>query len=277
MLMQAPESGGGLNEYIQHHIHFNDVEVFGRNFHLDSWIMGLLIGALFLIWFYRFARKATSGVPGKGQAFVELIVEFVDGQVKDLFHGDRSFLAPLGLTIFMWVLLMNLVDLIPIDLVGGVVHLFAGAEFAESFHFKAVPTADVYTTFALSLSIFVLTMFFSIKVKGAGGFLKEQVTTPFKVGNPIGAIAIAPANIILNLVEHLSKPISLSMRLFGNMFGGELVFMLIAGLFSSWVSFGFGVIFGFAWGVFELLIIFIQAYIFMVLSVAYIAMAHEHH
>jgi len=277
MLMQAPEGGGGLNEYIQHHIHFNDVEVLGRNFHLDSWIMGLFIGAIFFIWFYRFARKATPGVPSKGQAFVELIVEFVDGQVKDLFHGDRSFLAPLGLTVFMWVLLMNLVDLIPIDLVGGVTMLVAGHDFAESFHFKTVATADVYTTFALSLSIFVLTMFFSVKVKGAGGFLKEQVTSPFKPKGVVFGIILAPANIILNLVEHLSKPISLSMRLFGNMFGGELVFMLVAGLFSSWLSFGFGVIFGFAWSVFELLIIFIQAYIFMVLSVAYIAMAHEHH
>lgn len=275
MSIQAPE--GGLNEYIQHHIHFNDVEVFGRNFHLDSWIMGLLIGAVFFIWFYRAARKATSGVPSKGQAFVELIIEFVDGQVKDLFHGDRSFLAPLGLTVFMWVLLMNLVDLVPLDLIGTAVSLFGGHSLAESFHFKPVATADVFTTFAMSLTIFVLTMFFSIKVKGGGGFLKEQVTSPFKVASPVGAIAVAPFNIILNLVEHLSKPISLSMRLFGNMFGGELVFMLIAGLLSSWLSFAFGVAFGFAWGVFELLIIFIQAYIFMVLSVAYIAMAHEHH
>jgi len=205
------------------------------------------------------------------------VVEFVDGQVKDLFHGDRSFLAPLGLTVFMWVLLMNLIDLVPIDLVGGVVTLFAGHSFAESFHFKTVPTADVFTTFAMSLTIFVLTMFFSVKVKGGGGFLKEQVTSPFKAKGTVAAIALAPFNIILNLVEHLSKPISLSMRLFGNMFGGELVFMLIAGLLSSWLSFAVGIAFGFAWGVFELLIIFIQAYIFMVLSVAYIAMAHEHH
>lgn len=274
MSIQAP---GGLTEYIQHHLHWNTVEVFGRNFHLDSWIMGMLLAVIFCAWFYRAARKATSGVPSKSQAFVEIIVEFADGQVKDMFHGDRSFLAPFALAIFMWVLFMNLIDVVPIDIVGGVVTLFGGHSFAESFHFKPVATADPYTTFAMSLTVFVLTFFYGIKAKGGMGFAKEQVTSPFKPSGPISAIVLAVPNIILNLVEHLSKPISLSMRLFGNMFGGELVFMLIAGLLSSWLTFGFGVVFGFAWSVFELLIIVLQAYIFMVLSVAYLALAQEHH
>ena len=140
-----------------------------------------------------------------------------------------------------------------------------------------VATADVNTTFAMSIAVFFLTIFYSVKAKGLGGWIKELFTAPFHAEGMVGKIALVVPNLVLNLVEYLSKPISLSMRLFGNMFGGELVFMLIAGLFSSWITFGFGIVFGFAWGVFELLIIVLQAYIFMVLSVVYIAMAHEHH
>lgn len=276
--MSINEPGpGGLSEYIQHHLQFHTGSVFGYAFHWDTWLMAFGLGVVFCAWFYFAARKATSGVPGRGQAFVEIVIEFVDNQVKDVFHGDRSFLGPLAVTIFMWVLLMNLIDVVPIDLIGGILTLFGGPELAHETHFKPVPTADVYTTFAMSLTIFILTIFFSIKAKGAGGFVKEIFTAPFHTDSVGGKIAMIIPNLLLNIVEYLSKPVSLAMRLFGNMFGGELVFMLIAGLFSSWITFGFGVVFGFVWGGFELLIIVLQAYIFMVLSVVYIAMAHEHH
>ena len=268
---------GGLSEYIQHHLQVHSGTIFGYPIHWDTFFVALGIGLLFVLWFGLIARKATSGVPGTGQAFVEIIIEFIDGQIKDVFHGDRSFLGPLALTIFMWVLMMNIIDVVPIDLVSGGLSLFGGPELAHSTHFKSVPTADVFTTFAMSLTIFILTIFYSIKAKGGGGFVKEIFTAPFHTDSVGGKIAMIIPNLLLNIVEYLSKPVSLAMRLFGNMFGGELVFMLIAGLFSSWITFGFGVAFGFVWGAFELLIIVLQAYIFMVLSVVYIAMAHEHH
>jgi F-type H+-transporting ATPase subunit a len=260
----SAESGnsGGLSEYITHHLTHNSGMVLGGNFHWDSWLVSLSLGLLFCLWFGMQARRATSGVPGKGQAFVELVIEFVDGQVKDVFHGDRRFIAPLALTIFMWVLFMNAMDLLPLDIGNALVTLARGHAVAEHTYFRMVPTADLNTTVAMSLSIFILTIFYSFKAKGAVGFGKVVMVLP---------------NLILNLVEYLSKPVSLSMRLFGNMYAGELVFMLIAGLLTSWVAFPFGVAFGLAWGIFHILIILLQAFIFMVLSVVYISMAHEHH
>ena len=267
----------GLSGYIQHHLTHNTGMVLGGTFHWDSWLVSLGLGALFCLWFAISARRATSGVPGKGQAAVEMVIEFVDNQVKDVFHGDRRFLAPLALTIFMWVLFMNTMDLLPLDIASGLVTLFGGHEAAHHTFFRMVPTADLNTTVAMSLSIFLLTLFYSVKAKGFGGFGKELLTSPFHSDGTAGKIAMVIPNVILNLVEYLSKPVSLSMRLFGNMYAGELVFMLIAGLLVSWVTFPFGVAFGFLWGVFHILIILLQAFIFMVLSVVYIAMAHEHH
>ncbi len=276
----ASEPTGGLTDYIQHHLTHLTPHVGEGGFwavHLDSVAVSLVLGALFCLWFWVKARKATAGVPSKGQAFVEIVLEFVDSQVKDVFHGDRRVLGPLALTIFIWVLFMNAMDLLPVDLLPWITEMFGIG------HFRAVPTADINMTFAMSLTVLVLVIFYSFKAKGFGGYTKELVTAPFEAGGVVGKIILAPFNLALNLVELASKPVSLAMRLFGNMYAGELVFMLIAGLFTAatgvagWALFSAGVIGYLAWGIFHILIITVQAFIFMVLSVVYIAMAQEHH
>ena len=274
---EAAKSGGGLTEYIQHHLTHGTTLVGGSGFHWDTWAVSLGLGMVFVIWFGLMARRATSGVPGKGQAFVELVVEFVEGNVKDVFHGDRRFIAPLALTIFMWVLFMNAMDLLPLDLPGWIVGLIWGHEVQHHTYMRIVPTADLNTTFAMSIVVFFLTIFYSIKAKGLGGWTHELLTAPFHADGALGKAALVIPNVGLNLVEYLSKPISLAMRLFGNMYGGELVFMLIAGLFSSWLFFLPGVFFGWVWSVFHILIILLQAYIFMMLTTVYLSMAHDAH
>lgn len=278
------EAGGGLTEYIQHHLTHNVQQVGGLSFHLDTLLVGFVVGLAILLWFRSVAVKATSGVPSKTQAFVELAIEFVEGQVKDSFHGDRKFIAPLALTIFLWVFVMNAMDLLPLDLVGGVVGLVAGHEVAHHTYFRVVPTADLNTTFAMSLVVFFLIIFYSIKVKGGLGFIAELFTAPFHANGVVGKLILAIPNLFLNLVEYLAKPVSLAMRLFGNMYAGELVFMLIAGLMAGMLTSvgGFalglmGVAVNAAWAIFHILIIGLQAFIFMVLTVVYISMAHEHH
>jgi F-type H+-transporting ATPase subunit a len=268
----ASEPQGGLTEYIQHHLtHLIPMNVEKGAFwavHIDSVSVSLALGLIFCLLFWLKARKATSGVPGRGQAFVEIVLEFVDGQVKDVFHGDRRVLGPLALTVFMWVLLMNAMDLLPVDLLPVITEKFGIG------HFRAVPTADINMTFAMSLTVFVLIIFYSFKAKGFTGYMHELFTAPFGA-NPLLWIP----NFLLNVVELLSKPVSLAMRLFGNMYAGELVFMLIAGLFSagSWMLYGMGIIGYTVWGIFHILIIGIQAFIFMVLTIVYISMAHDHH
>ena len=278
--MSAEAASGGLTEYINHHLTHNNVPVGEGAFwsvHLDSLLVSFGMGLLLLGWFWWIARKATSGVPSKGQAFVEIVLDFVDGQVKDVFHGDRSFIAPMALTIFLWVFVMNFMDLLPLDLVGAGAHLVLGDE-ASHFYFRSVPTADVNTTFAMSLTIFVLTLYYSFKAKGLLGFPKELFTAPFHAHSPLFVLMLAPANFFLNVVEYVSKPVSLAMRLFGNMYAGELVYMLIAGLMLVGpIGFVAGVGMNFLWSVFHILIILLQAFIFMVLSVVYISMAHEKH
>jgi F-type H+-transporting ATPase subunit a len=266
---QGPQNAG---EYIGHHL--TNLR-FGEGFwtfNLDTILMGWITGLLGIGAFYLVARRATSGVPGPVQGFIELIVEFVDETVKGVFPGDRKFLAPLALTIFVWVFMMNLMDLLPIDWV-------ATATGAVGLHhWKPVPTTDLNTTFAMSLTIFILTIFFSFKAK-AGGFVHELFTAPFG-GHPLLWIP----NLVLNIIEYLSKPVSLAMRLFGNMYAGELIFMLLGLLGTLAAVSGGGVVAGAAagllywgWAVFHILIILLQAFIFMVLSCVYIAMAHEHH
>ena len=275
--MSAEQSSGGLTEYIVHHLTHNTREVAGSVFHMDTWVISLALGLLgcFLLWTQ--ARKATSGVPSKAQAFVELVVEFVDGQVKDTFHGDRRFIAPLALTIFVWVVFMNTMDLLPLDLPSAAIQAVAGEEVAHHTYLRMVPTADVNTTFGMSITVFLLIIFYSIKAKGGWGFTKELFTAPFHAHGTLAKIVLAGPNLFLNLVEYLSKPVSLGMRLFGNMYAGELLFMLIAGLFASWVTFVPGVFVHAGWAIFHILIILLQAFIFMVLTVVYLAMAHEHH
>jgi F-type H+-transporting ATPase subunit a len=274
----SPEkSSGGLTEYIVHHLTHNTTQVSGSTFHVDSWVIALTVGLLgcFLLWTQ--ARKATAGVPSKAQAFVELVVEFVDSQVKDTFHGDRRFIAPLALTIFVWVVFMNTIDLLPLDLPSAVIQAVAGEEAAHHTYLRMVPTADINTTFGMSFVVFFLIIFYSIKAKGGWGFTKELFTAPFHAEGTFAKILLAIPNLFLNVVEYLSKPVSLGMRLFGNMYAGELLFMLIAGLFASWVTFVPGVFLNAGWAIFHILIILLQAFIFMVLTVVYLAMAHEHH
>jgi len=271
-------ASGGLTEYIQHHLSHNVQQVGGFDVHVDSILVALVTGLAVLLWFWSVARKASAGVPTRTQAFVELAIEFVDGQVKDTFAGDRRFIAPLALTIFLWVFVMNAMDLLPLDLAGGLVGLVAGPEVAHHFYFRVVPTADLNTTFAMSLVVFGLIIFYSVKVKGGLGFVAELFTAPFHAHGILGKLILAIPNFFLNVVEYLAKPVSLAMRLFGNMYAGELVFMLIAGLMAaSSLSFFPAVLLNAGWAIFHILIIGLQAFIFMVLTVVYISMAHEKH
>ena len=246
-------------------------------FHLDTLGWSVALGLIFVLIFRMAAKKATSGQPGALQNFVEVLVEFVDGSVKDSFHGRSPVIAPLALTIFVWVFFMNAMDLLPLDLPAGIVTAVAGEEAAHHTYLRWVPTADVNTTFGMSITVFLLIIFYSIKAKGGWGFTKELFTAPFHADGAFAKVVLAVPNLFLNLVEYLSKPVSLGMRLFGNMYAGELVFMLIAGLFMSWITFPFGVVANSVWAIFHILIILLQAFIFMVLTVVYLAMAHEHH
>jgi F-type H+-transporting ATPase subunit a len=274
--MAAAEHGGGQSstDYIVHHLtHLRVGEGFW-SLNVDTLVMSAGLGLVFLLIFGLVARKATAGVPGRFQSFIEIVVEFVDNQVAEVFHGSRKFLAPLALTIFGWVFLMNFIDMLPLDYPG----LLAGA--AGAHYWRAVPTADVNTTFALSLTVFALTLFYGMRAKGVGGFGHEMFTAPFGKH-----FALWLPNFVLNVLELLSKPISLAMRLFGNMYAGELVFMLIALLGFTVTGLNLGSAFGFtgqvimgaAWTIFHILIITLQAFIFMVLTVVYISMAQEHH
>ena len=270
----AGQGPANSTEYISHHLEHLKVGEGFWTLHVDTIFMSVLMGLLALGLFWAAARKATAGVPGKGQAFVEMVVEFVDTQVKEVFHLDRRFLAPLALTIFLWVFFMNALDLLPVD-VPGVIAGWFGLHY-----WRVVPTADLNTTFAMSLSVIAVVLFYSVKVKGFGGFTHEMFTAPFGP-NPV----LWVPNFLLNLVELLAKPVSLAMRLFGNMYAGELVFMLIALLGASWAGFTLGsslsmfghVLAGAAWAIFHILIITLQAFIFMVLTIVYVAMATEHH
>lgn len=257
------------SEYIQHHLknlQYSLTEHSVGNFpgfwnlHLDTLFFSIFLGVLFLSFFCYAARKATAQVPGKLQNLVEIIVEFVDQQVKDCFHGKNALIGPLSLTIFVWVFLMNFMDLLPVDLFTVVAH-WLGLPYM-----KIVPTNDLTLTFALSLSIFFLLIFYSFKVKGVKGVVKEYTLKPFET--PL----LIPVNLILKVVEEISKPISLSLRLFGNLYAGELIFILIA-LLPAYIQWPLGV----AWALFHILIIVLQAFIFMVLTIVYLSLAHEDH
>ncbi len=264
------------SEYIQHHLSFFTKPLGGEEhgggfwaLNVDSLIVSILLGfvGLGLIWWI--VRGATSGVPTKRQAFVELLIDFVDEQAKGiLHHGDRNrFVAPLALTVFVWVVLMNAMDFLPADLVGLVTH------HVSEHGFRYVPTADVNTTFALSISVLVLTIVSAISAKGIGGWLHELFFAPFG-SHPL----LVPANFLFQMVEYISKTLSHSLRLFGNMYAGEILFLLL----WMWAATGiagtiFGSILGLGWAIFHILIVLLQAYIFMMLTIVYVSMAHEHH
>ena len=244
--------------YIQHHLQHWELKTHIGTFYLDTLIVSWLVGILFLFLFRFAAKRAVVDTPGPLQNFVELIYEFVQSQVKETFHGRSALIAPLALTIFVWIFLMNLMDLVPVDVVPKCAALLGAS------HFKAVPTTDPNLTLGMSTSVFLLIIVYSIKMKGLGGFFKEITCKPF---GPL----LFPANIALKLVEECAKPISLGLRLFGNLYAGELIFILIALL--GYEQFVLGV----PWAIFHILVITIQAFIFMMLTIVYLSLASEEH
>jgi F-type H+-transporting ATPase subunit a len=234
---------------------------------VDSMFFSVLLGAVFIALFGLVARRATTGRPGKLQTAIELIVGMVDSSVKDAFHGDNKIIAPLSLTIFVWVFLMNFMDLIPVD------WLPEAAKMMGIEYLKVVPTTDVNVTFAMSISVFILTIFYSIKVKGAIGFSKEftmhPIAPPTKGIAIIGAPIVIAFNFVLETVAFIARPVSLSLRLFGNMYAGELIFILIALIGFLQLPLHFG------WAVFHILVVTLQAFIFMMLTIVYLSQAHD--
>lgn len=269
--------------YIKHHLTYLTYNVSDMKMgssggfwtlNLDTLFFSLILGGFVAALMYFGARRVTTAVPGKLQNFAELMLEFADNQVKDCFHGKNNLIGPLALTIFLWVFLMNFMDIVPVDIlpmmakVGGINYL------------KVVPTNDLNLTFGLSVSVFLLIIFYSIKIKGAKGFIKELTLQPFN--HP----AFIPFNLLLELVGLIAKPISLALRLFGNLYAGELIFILIALLTLNAAStsvvgtatLGFAqFLLALAWSIFHILVITLQAFIFMVLTIVYLSLAHEEH
>ncbi|VFP82782.1 F0F1 ATP synthase subunit A [Candidatus Erwinia haradaeae] len=263
-------------EYIGHHLHhlqFNlrtlkivTPDEAPINFwicNIDSIFFSVMLGCVFLVIFRTVAQSATSGVPNKLQAAIELVISFIDQNVREMYHGNSKIIAPLALTIFVWVFLMNFMDILPIDFLP-----YIGEHCWLSLPaLRIVPSADVNITLSMSLGVFILMLFYSIKIKGFKGFSKELALQPFN--HPI----FIPLNLLLEGVSLLSKPISLGLRLFGNMYAGELIFILIAGLLPWWSQWVLNV----PWSIFHILIIFLQAFLFMVLTIVYLSMASEEH
>lgn len=293
--MAADAHAPTASEYIQHHLHhlqkdFSFQSVTQQSivdfsvFNLDSLIYSVLLGALgcFLMW--RAARKATSGVPGRFQAAVEILSEMVESQAKGVIHNakSRKLVSPLALTVFVWIFLMNFMDMLPVDLLPGIWH-FAGPALGFKDYMRVVPTADLSTTLGLSCSVLALCIFYNIKIKGLGGWSHELIAAPFG-----DHWALWPFNFLMQMIEFLAKTVSHGMRLFGNMFAGELVFMLIALMGGIWAWnfnplsggfwLGFGhVVAGTVWTLFHILIITLQAFIFMMLTLIYTGQAHDAH
>jgi F-type H+-transporting ATPase subunit a len=249
----------GATGYIIHHLTPLSAGHGFWTLHLDTLFFSAVLGGLF-IWFFKMAaEKATSDVPGLMQNFVEMLIEFVDNQVRDSFHGKSKLISPLALTVFCWVFLFNFMDLFPVDILPLVGSLM-GLEYL-----RVVPSTDLNATFAMSISVFCLIIFYSVKVKGPWGFAKELLFQPFGPW-------LLPFNLLLKLVEEIAKPISLALRLFGNLYAGELIFILIA-LLPCYIQ----PVLSFPWAIFHILIITLQAFIFMVLTIVYLSMAHEDH
>lgn len=248
--------------YIEHHLqNWQSSPHSGfLSFNLDTLSVSIIIGVLFLTLFFFIARRAQAGIPGGLQNFLEWVIESIDNTVKEVFHGNSALIGPLSLTIFIWVFLMSFMDLLPVDILPRAIEAMGAPDF------RSVPTADLNQTFALSLSVFFLIIFYSIKMKGLRGYTKEVLTHPFGPW-------LFPINIIFRLIEDFSKPFSLAFRLFGNLFAGELIFILIAALIPWWLQWLPGGI----WAIFHILIITLQAFIFMILTVIYLSMASEKH
>lgn len=281
--MAASEGGsGGLTEYIGHHLtHLTVNQGHGSfwAFHLDSVAFTVGLALVFVALFGVAARRATSGVPGKLQAAVEILVEMVDGTVKETFHGASQLIAPLAITIFVLVFLMNLMDLLPVDLLP-----WAGQKFGIE-HLRVVATADINTTLGMSITVFLLIWYIGLTEKGPVLYFSEFVSAPFHAHGVVPRIVLAFPNLLLRVIEELVRPLSLSLRLFGNMYAGELIFVLIAGLtlqasaahFSTYAWGIVQLIADVVWTLFHILIITLQAFIFGMLTIVYLSMAAEKH
>ncbi|WP_131777019.1 F0F1 ATP synthase subunit A [Legionella impletisoli] len=270
-------------EYIKHHLTYLTYNLktntLGANggfwtINLDTLFFSVVLGALAVLFMYAGARRVSTGVPGRLQNFAEMMLTFADNQVKDCFHGKNKVIGPLALTIFIWVFLMNFMDIVPVDVLPAVAQAFG------IHYLKVVPTNDLNLTFALSLSVFLLIIYYSLKIKGVKGFVKELTLQPFN--NPL----FIPFNLLLELVGLIAKPISLALRLFGNLYAGELIFILIALLtlhasadhMASTATLGVAqFLLSLAWSIFHILVITLQAFIFMVLTIVYLSLAHEDH
>jgi len=278
----AAEETGGTSEYILHHLTNLKLDLAtGRIdpnatgfwvLHLDSMIFSVFLALVFLVMFVSAARKATSGVPGKWQSFIELCVSSVDLQVKDAYHHGAKFVAPMALAVGFWVFFMNFMDMLPVDLLPFVAHK-VGVE-----HLRTVPSTDPNIALGLSLTVFLIAFGYSFVAKGVGGVTAEFLFHPFGKW-------MMPVNFLLKCVEELAKPVSLGLRLFGNMYAGEMIFILLAGFTLSYTMSSLGsnagmlvqILLGTVWTLFHILIISLQAYIFMTLTVVYMAMAADHH
>jgi len=240
--------------------------------HVDTMFWSVFLGALFLWLFRKAALRASADTPSGFLNFVEWVIEFIDNNVRSSFSHKNDMVAPLALTLFVWILLMNTMDLVPVDWIPMLASL-AGIEYM-----KVVPTTDPNATFGMAFGVFALTLFYSVKVKGPLGFAAELTMQPFQANNPILKIIFIPINFFLEFVSLVAKPLSLSLRLFGNLFAGEMIFILIALLFSGGIVFALaGGVLQLAWAVFHILIVLLQAFIFMILTIVYLEMAHSHH
>ena len=234
---------------------------------VDTLGWAIFLGVVFSFFFYRVAKNVSEGAPSGFSNLVEMIVEFVDNSVKDIFHSENKLIAPMALTVFIWVFLMNTMDLVPVDWLPVLAQKLAGD---PHFYFKVVPTTDPNITFGLSLTVFALILYYSIKMKGVGGFLSELTLHPFSSKNILVQILFIPANFLLEFVGLIAKPVSLALRLFGNLYAGEMIFILIA-LLPFWIQWTLHL----PWAIFHILIVLLQAFIFMILVIVYMDMAHQ--
>ena len=265
----AAEHAPNASEYIVHHLtHLKSATqtalVDWSVFHLDTLFWSITLGLLAILILAKAAAKVISGVPGRFQAAVEILVEMVESQSKSIVHGDRSFIAPLALTVFVWIFFMNAMDLLPLDLVPNIWAAIFGAAGHDPHHayMRVVPTADLNATLGMSLGVLILCLYYNVKIKGFGGWVHELFSAPFG-----DKVFLYPVNFLMQMIEFVAKTVSHGMRLFDNMYAGELIFMLIALMGAA----------GFVWAAFHLIIITLQAFVFMMLTLVYVGQAHDTH
>ncbi len=289
--MAAEGSGPTPGEYIRHHlVHLTNKKqesiIDFSVINIDSVVVNVVLG-IFVCWLlWSAARKATAGVPGRFQAAVEILVEMVESQAKAVIHNaqSRKLVSPLALVVFCWIFMMNFMDMLPVDLLPSIWHV-AGPAMGFPDYLRVVPTADLSTTLGLSVSVLLMCLYYNVKIKGLGGWAHELVSAPFGTSkNPVWALLLGVVNFLMQMIEFVAKTVSHGMRLFGNMFAGELVFMLIALLggyaalsLSGGLFFVGHLIAGTVWAIFHILVITLQAFIFMMLTLIYLGQAHDAH